>query len=187
MHVVAAGVHAAVGGGKRLAGLLGDGEGVVIGAQQEARIAGPQNGRDARAFYKGIVVGDVHGFELRFDISGRLWQMQADLWHVAQRAPPCAELLLQRARLLEQAGQAGWNVRVCARVGRFVGTGADRFVAGHRCAISFALWWLLDKNHGIPCAGRACRSHQGGGALRAGKMWMLQINVRPAPQVVNRG
>ena len=78
--VVAAGVHATlIDAGELLAGLLGDGQGVDIGAQQDtaARCAvlaiGVGRGAAKRchqACLERTLVGDIHGVELVGDVGG---------------------------------------------------------------------------------------------------------------------
>ena len=89
MAVVAAGVHAAlVDTGEFLAGLLGDGQGVNIRAQQYAAArravlaigvgCGAAKGRH-QARLKGALVGDIHGVELVGDVGGRALFGEAQL------------------------------------------------------------------------------------------------------------
>ena len=89
MTVMAAGMHEAfVDTGEFLAGLLGDGQGVDVGAQQDtaARRAvlavgiggGAAQGRHESGFERALV-GDVHGIELIGDVGGGAHLGQARL------------------------------------------------------------------------------------------------------------
>lgn len=89
MAVVAAGVHTAlVDAGELLASLLGNGQGVDIGAQQDAAawraVLAIGVGRGAakrchQARLKGTLVGDIHGVELVGDVGGRALLGEAQL------------------------------------------------------------------------------------------------------------
>ena len=101
--VVAAGVHAAfVDAGELLAGLLGDGQGVDVGAQQDAAAwravlaigvgRGAAKGRH-KARLKGTLVGDIHGVELVGDVRSRALLGKAQL-----------RVLMEVAALLDDIG-----------------------------------------------------------------------------------
>ena len=87
--VVTAGVHATlIDAGELLAGLLGDGQGVDIGAQQDAAArravlaVGIRRGTAKRCHQAGLertLVGDIHGVELVGDVGGRALLGKAQL------------------------------------------------------------------------------------------------------------
>ena len=103
MAVVAAGVHAAlVDAGELFAGLLGDGQGVDVGAQQDAAawraVLAIGVGRGAakgchKARLKGTLVGDIHGVELVGDVRSRALLGKAQL-----------RVLMEVAALLDDIG-----------------------------------------------------------------------------------
>ena len=103
MAVVAAGVHAAlVDAGELFAGLLGDGQGVDVGAQQDAAAwcavlaigvgRGAAKGRH-KARLKGTLVGDIHGVQLVGDVRCRAFLGEAQL-----------QVLMEVAALLNDVG-----------------------------------------------------------------------------------
>ena len=93
VHVVAAGVHVAVGGGERLAGLFAFRERVHVAAQQDAAAALADGRDDAGDVVKNLV-GNAQFIELSGHIGDGFREMQSQLRNLMQIAADFGKLRL---------------------------------------------------------------------------------------------
>ena len=118
MHIVTACVHAAVGGGKGFARLLGDRQGIHISAEHDDRTGplvrartialgrrgstGADEANDTGAIDKHGI-GNVHLVQTRLDIGRRLRKVVAELGSLMEVVAPCGKLIGKCLSLCDQA------------------------------------------------------------------------------------
>ncbi len=118
VHIVAAGVHAAIGGGKRLARLLGNRQGIHIAAEHDDRArllirartialgrcdgTGADEANDTGAIDKHGI-GNIHLVQTRLDIGRRLRKVVTELGGLMEVVAPCGKLIGKCLSLCDQA------------------------------------------------------------------------------------
>ena len=118
MHIVAAGVHAAIGRGKRLARFFGNGKGVHIATEHDDRAGllvrartialgrrgstGADQAHDARTVNEQGI-GNVHLVQTCLDIGGRLRKIVTEFGSLMEVMAPCSKLIGKCLSLCDQA------------------------------------------------------------------------------------
>ena len=118
VHIVAAGVHTAIGGSEGLARLLGNRQGIHIAAEHDDRArllvrartvtlsgdcrAGTDEANDTGAVNKHAI-GNSHLIQACLDIGRRLWKVVTELGSLMEVVAPCGKLIGKCLSLCDQA------------------------------------------------------------------------------------
>lgn len=134
VYIVAAGMHATVGGSERLARFLGNGQGIHVAAKHDNRtgllvcartIALSSRGRTGtdQANNTGAVdkrgMGDVHLVQTCLDIGRRLRKIVTELGHLMEIVAPCGKLTGKCLGFFDQA-IADSGLRRCGSLRRWL-------------------------------------------------------------------
>ena len=119
VHVMAAGMHVAVGRCEFLARFFSHRQTVDVASQHKARLALSDGSDNARSV-DDRVEGNAELGELRLDIRARIGRFKPDFRHLVDVAAPCDKLLFERGRLFEEIdGCRHWCLAF--RLGRSLG------------------------------------------------------------------